>query len=342
VQRGWSARRRIVAGLVAGALLIAGCGDDGSDDDGGAPPQPGGTSTEATSPDETVPPVAYDLPTEDLDGDVEGGTIVFHGVDGSRHLQAVAASGGPVSELAVDGYDGMGAPAVAPDGETVAALGWAPGAVELATSLLVGTLDGGLEPVLVDDELDMWCVRWFPSGDRLLLTAFVEESMDPELLIVGLDGSTESIDAPSGRFDCAVPVDESRAVLTYLGIDTTLVGAALLDLDTGEAVVLTEIIGCLLYGGSRSPGGDEIAVVATCEDPADSGLYVIDVDSGEAEQVVEAEVGYPAWSPTGEWLVFGVYESPSVKTSTVWVARRDGTGIRQVSDTIGTQPAWVR
>jgi hypothetical protein len=244
--------------------------------------------------------------------------------------------------LAVAGYDGVGAPAVAPDGVTLAALAWAPGAVELATTLVVGTRDGGFDPVLVDDELDMWCVRWFPSGDRLLLTAFVEDAMDPALLVVGLDGSTSSVEVPSGRFDCAVPVDESRVVLTYLGMDTSLVGAAIVDLETGEPEVLAEIVGCLLYGGSLSPAGGEVAVAATCEEPADSGVYVVDVESREAEMVVNAEVGYPAWSPSGEWLVFGVYESPSVTTSTVWVARRDGSGARQLSDTIGTQPAWVR
>jgi hypothetical protein len=331
----WSRTARVVAVVVALALVAVGCSDD--DESGADADDSSVVDFEPQEPEEE-----YALPEEDLDGEVEAGTVVFHGVTDSRHLHQVSSAGGSPTALTLDGFDGVGGAAVAPDGETIAALAWAPGAVELATTLLVGTVDGGFEPVLTDESLDMWCVRWYPSGDRLLLTAFVEGEMNPALLTVGLDGSTTPVEVPDGRFDCAVPVDDQRVVLTYLGMDITLIGAAIVDTSTGEPDVLAEMIGCLLYGGVLSPSGDEIAVAATCEEPDESGIYAIDVDTGEADRVLAGEFGFPAWSPSGEWLTFGVYATPSVTSSTVWVVRSDGTGARQLTDTIGTQPAWVR
>jgi hypothetical protein len=330
----------VVGAVLALGLVSVACSDgDGAAPDPVADPDLG----LATSVDEDPEPEEeYPLPDQDLDGEAESGQVVFHGTVGSRHLQVVGTAGGQVVEVAVEGYEGIGAPAVAPDGGTVAALAWAPGAVELATTLLVGTLGGGLEPLLDDPDLDMWCVRWYPSGDRLLLTAFVEDEMSPALVAVDLDGTTTTLEVPGGRFDCAVPLDDDRVALSYLGMDIALMGLALVDTSTGEAEVLLERPGCLLYGGALSPSGDELAVAAACEEPDDSGLLVVDLDSGEVRHLLVAELGFPAWSPSGEWLTIGVFETPSATSTTIWIVRRDGTGARQLSGVPGTQPAWVR
>ena len=331
----WSRTGRIWAVMLALSVVAAGCRDDDE-------PDADADDSSVVDFEPQEPEEEYLLPDEDLDGEVEAGTVVFHGVAGSRQLQRVGSGGGDAAALVVEGHDGVGSPTVAPDGMTIAALGWAPGAFEVANTLLVGTVDDGFEPVLVDDDLDMWCVRWYPSGDRVLLTAFVEDDLSPSLLAVGLDGSTSPVEVPGGRFDCAVPVDDTQVVLTYLGMDVNLMGAAIVDTATGEPEVLVEMMGCLLYGGVLSPSGDEIAVAATCEESDGSGIYAVDIETGEPDLVVAGEFGFPAWSPSGEWLTFGVYATPSVQSSTVWVARRDGTGARQLSDAAGTQPVWVR
>jgi hypothetical protein len=337
VRMEWWRSTRWIAWLVVLCLVSASCGDDETT----AAPDPG-PGPDMSIDEESEPEETYELPDEDRSGDAESGRIVFHGMGSSRHLQAVSSAGGDASVVEIDGFDGVGAPAVAPDGERVAALAWAPGAVEVATTLLVGTIDDGLEPILHDDDLDMWCVRWYPSGDRLLLTAFVDDEMSPALLSVGLDGSTTSVEVPAGRFDCAVPLDDERVALTYLGMDIALMGLAVVDTATGDAAVLFEKVGCLLYGGALSPDGFELVIAAACEEPADSGLHVIEVTTGQVEHVLVGELGFPAWSPTGEWLTMGAYATPSAASSTVWIVRRDGTGARRLNAEPGIQPSWVR
>jgi hypothetical protein len=331
----WSSVRRVfaAAAVVVSVLATAACSDDTEDGARVVDPLP----FEADVEDPTFP-----LPAEDPAAGIEAGTVVFHGTaETSRNLWTIGTDAGELAELAVDGYDGIAGASVAPDGVSIAALAWSPGRFEQADTLLVGTLEAGFEPIVHDAELDMWCIRWFPGGERLLLTAFVEDEMTPVLLSVALDGTTSTHSTPGGRFDCAIPVDDDLAVLTYLGIDVNLVGLALVELSTGEAGVLFEKVGCLLYGGAVSPDGTELVTAAACDEPDDSGIHVLDIDSGDVDHLLVAEVSFPAFSPSGEWITFGVYESPSAARSTVWAMRRDGSGVRQLSDAPGIQPAWV-
>jgi hypothetical protein len=281
------------------------------------------------------------LPDQDLEVDAEAGTVVFHGFDDDRGLQTMPSSGGAPTTLRLGDYEGVAAPSVAPDGVTLAVVAWPEGRNERADTLLVGTLDTGFEPLLVDDDLEFWCVRWFPSGDRVLVTAFVEDTFTPRLLEIDLDGGlTEHTVAP-GRYDCAIPVDDDRVVLTYLGMETDIQGMAMAELGSEEAELFFMKLGCMIYGGELSPDGTELVTAAACEVPEDSGLHVIDIESGEADHVLAAPLAFPAFSPSGEWIVFGLYPSLDDDDSTIWAIRRDGSGFRQLTDRVGAQPEWV-
>jgi hypothetical protein len=325
--------------LVVASLLLTACADDDDALDGGSLSDDELDQLLDDADDLEVPP----LPDEDLSVEIEGGSIVFHGLDpADRGLVRVEPDGeGDPTTVGLDDHAGVSGPAVAPDGVTIAALGWPDAATERADTLLVGTLDDGFEPLLVDDELDMWCVRWFPAGDRLLLTAFVEDDFSPVLLEVDLGGETTQHTVPQGRYDCAIPIDDDRVILTYLGMDTDIQGMAMADLATGEAELYFMKLGCMIYGGALSPDRTELVTTAACEVPADSGVHVIDLDTGEAEHLVVGLAVFPAYSPTGEWIAFTLYPDVNSDEGSTWAIRRDGAGFRQVTEAIGAQPAWV-
>lgn len=94
----------------------------------------------------------------------------------------------------------------------------------------------------------------------------------------------------------------------------------------------------IAYGGVNGlvvvrPDGEDARVVAknTCLTPEDPSLCPGDVN--------------PSWSPDGRWLVFnrGYEESPDCgpqqRCASLWVVRRDGSGLRQLSGT-GREPHW--
>lgn len=326
---------RLVATVAVSLALVAGCSDD---DESGATP----TTDPAEVAEETEIDPPPPLPDEDLSVDIEGGTILFHGFDErARGLFATPPDADEPTEIDVGDFAGVMAPAVAPDGVTVAVLGWPEGRHEDATTLLVGTVDGGFEHLLVEEDLSLWCARWFPDGERLLVTAFVEEDLTPRLFEVDLGGEVTEHSVDPGRYDCAIPLDDDRVVLSYLGMDTSILGLAEADLVTGESEVLFEKLGCQVHGGELSPDGRQLVTGAVCDMPGDSGIHLVDLESGDVDHVLTAEVAYPAFSPSGEWIVFALYSSPEAMTSTIWAIRTDGSGFREITDHAGIGADWV-
>ena len=332
----WIRRFAAVGAVVA--LLVA-CTDAESSETDTA--DPGRLDTELDDVEIEPPPP---LPDIDEDGSVDAGTVLVHGLTpGERGLHALTAGDPDASRSTVPlgDYDGANAPVVAPDGSTLAAVAWPRGSGEIAHVLVVGNLEDGFEELVVDDELDMWCVQWFPDGERLLLTAFVEESYSPRLLEVDLDGEITEHSVDPGRYDCAIPLGGDEVLLTYIGIGTDIQGVARADLSTGAAELFYMKLGCMIYGGGISPDGAALLTAAACDDPSDSGLHLVDLDTGEDEQVLAGPVAFPAWSPTGDWIVFGLYPDLDSSESTIWAIRLDGSGFRPIDEEPGAQPAWL-
>ena len=248
--------------------------------------------------------------------------------------------GAGASELLLDEYEGVMAPTVGPDGR-VAALAWAPGDNERSTTVLLGDADLGFEPLYSDPDLEFRCVRWHPDGSALLLTAFDGDELDPVLLSLDLEGNATSLTVPSGRYECAVPLADGRIVLTFTGEGIDLVGMALATPSSSEIEVLQAKVGCLLYGPSASWTRPELVVAASCEEPDDSGVHIVDLDTGEMAQVLSGEVAFPSFSPSGDWIAFGLFPSPDSLKSTVWAVSRQGDGLRQITDLASTMPAWT-
>lgn len=325
--------RRWRAGLMVLAVLAvaSACTDDANPDGSDA----SDTSTTTTT---------VDLPEQDLAIDIEAGRVLFHQWDDdgtSRQLAMVTSDGGgEVVELAVDTYEGVLAPTVSSAGQ-VAALAWDPGQNEQTTTVLVGDPETGFEVLYTDPDLVFHCLRWLPDSTGLLATAFDGDQVDPVLLSLDLDGNATELDVPSGRYECAVPLADGRIVLTYTGEGIDLVAMAVATPGSDELDVLHRKVGCLLYGPSLSWTRPELVVAASCEEPEDSGIHIVDIETGQADHILAAEVAYPTFSPSGDWVTFGLFPSPDSLKSTIWAATRQGEGLREITDQVGATPAWV-
>lgn len=98
---------------------------------------------------------------------------------------------------------------------------------------------------------------------------------------------------------------------------------------------------CVSAIGDVDPARRHVAVYQTCEDPLQSGVWVMDRPSGDMRQIAVGSAGPPKWSPDGSWLVFGFQPIGSDDTSTVWMAKADGTQLRKVLDETAWTPAWL-
>ncbi|MGY6500641.1 MAG: TolB family protein [Acidimicrobiales bacterium] len=312
--------------LVSGAVILA-VACNGSDDDAGPPDTT--TTTFATE--------------QDLTGTPDPGTIVFHGYadDVERSLFTVSTTGDAATPVPPPpGVEGVSAAALAPDGSTIAALSWDEGSDERRDTLLVGTLAEGLTPLVTVEDRELWCVRWTPESDQLYLTAFRDDVEGAELLVVdAASGDLERVDLAVGRFDCAIPLGGDQVALTVIEPTPRLV---VVDLDSGSERDLLVEPGCIVFGGVVSPDGSELLTALSCDTVEDSGVVAVDLDSGDAEVLFGGDGSHPAYSPSGDWIVFSV--SPldrATGDTTVWVQRRDGTGRRQVSSTPGIHAVWL-
>ncbi len=76
-----------------------------------------------------------------------------------------------------------------------------------------------------------------------------------------------------------------------------------------------------------------------------SEVFVADIDGG-GERNVSANPafdGWPAWSPTGEWIAFASNRAGPARTGQVFLVRPDGSGLRRLTHGPWShvQPAWA-
>lgn len=96
-----------------------------------------------------------------------------------------------------------------------------------------------------------------------------------------------------------------------------------------------------------SPDGSRAALVSNLmdEDEKESGIWVLDVKSGNARQIYKAPESYycihPQWSPFGSELLFGLLQVPRDESGpdsdrlrlSVFIIGEDGMGLRKAAET---------
>lgn len=287
-------------------------------------------------------PELLGLPEPDLTGEVEAGTIVFDRLDGEdTGLWAVPSAGGePVAIAPPEGWDDLDEPAVGPDGRTIVAVALR-GGDSPAVGLATGTLAEGFTVRWETSESQIYCPRIGPDG-TLLATVLGYGAEPNRLLTIDASGESTSV-TPAPTFYCAEMLSSGEVLLGAAAEDRREYGDLVRVADDGSLDVLYGQEDCNGVPTGLSPDQQLELVVQTCFDPDASGLVVVDIADGSAERIVDWTSAVASWSPTGEWITFGIApaDRPLSEGVSVWVVRPDGSGLRRMVDEPSSWPAWV-
>jgi Tol biopolymer transport system component len=319
--------RRIQAGLVAFTVLTATAGGFVA-------------LREAFEPDDRGP-VVSSSPNVLL----SNGEIVFErddAADGATHLYRVRSDGTHVQQL-TDSATGDGAPAVSPDGRTVAfvhALG------DHTPVIATIPIDGGTVTRLTDKRLFVsGPPAWSPDGSRIAFAA--HDGDGQRLFVMNADGSdvrpitdadglwvTGGAWSPDGtRIGFTGSLFDDKGELTSSDIFTVRPdGSDLINITQTPAARDDEA------GPSWSPDGMQIAFDETSG--RGSVVIVRNLADGTERTITEGHVDDgPAWSPDGSLIAFNRSRLEGGGFD-VWLVRPDGSGLRRLTDHGGFNPAW--
>ena len=186
------------------------------------------------------------------------------------------------------------------------------------------------------------CPAWDDRGDRFLLLDDVGDPGARSFHLVEPGRGLEQLDLPFESVGCGDFVAGDRLVVAESAGEPDEDGAVWtvgIDGSDPERVYTAE--GCNPQVGGVDPAGERVAIAQTCADVVSSGVLVIDLASGDATRVVSGHAALPTWSPFGRWLVFGLIPLGQREPVGVWIAREDGTGLRQAVEGPVSFPGWL-
>jgi Tol biopolymer transport system component len=178
---------------------------------------------------------------------------------------------------------------------------------------------------------------WSPDGETFLF-------MSPQgLMKVDIQGGNEIEIAPSGRFK-DLQWSPDGFMIAYRKWDEDPDGMK------RPVLYLVEANGSSRYRTFYSikeeiqeyrwsPRGNELVLLAGRKLPRPNTIYLMDAEGGKVEPIIDFPATHLQWSPDGEWISF---LSEGETGWDIYIIKRDGTGLKKLTDTPETefQESW--
>jgi TolB protein len=175
---------------------------------------------------------------------------------------------------------------------------------------------------------------WSPDGKTILL-------ISPRGLVkMAIEGGSEIVIAAPGRFEDP-QWSPDGSMIAYRRWDADPDGTQrpvlyLVEADGGRPYRTSYSIKEDIQEHRWSPRGNELVLLAGRRPPRPNTLYLL--EAGGKKKTVDPIIDFPAshlqWSPDGEWISF---LSEGKTGWDIYVIKRDGTGLRKLTDTFETE-----
>lgn len=277
-----------------------------------------------TAPSESSQPIFY------LNHDADG-VVQLYQTDGNTTL----------STQLTDSQSDLLHVAISPDGATVA----------YTEANGIWLMDSnGRSPDRALDCPQVTCsqLTWHPDGRRLLYERM--EGNFPRLYWLDtVTGETLPLLQNDNRISQSAAFSPDGAWVAYIGSPDA--GIQLFNLTTGETKTIRSEISTAPVWSADSQTltfrDRDVAILHEDEGESDDHtshdhsyvesvyLFSYALDSGEIVQLTDGVVddGRPALSPNGEWIVFGRKPPRTNAGREIWLMRRDGSNLRQLTPT---------
>lgn len=233
--------------------------------------------------------------------------------DGTTQIYMINADGSGLKRL-TDHPGGSLTPKWSPDGSTIV---YTRGANETSDIYLMAS-DGSAQRALVATAGDDSHPQWTPDGRQIIFNTSRPAPRDgdeaptqwDDIFVVDRDGSGLR------------QITDCRATCTYPSLSPD-----------GRRLVYRRVV--------AAPGLNwELKAI-----PKNSEVFVVGID-GRGEKNVSSHPafdGWPAWSPTGDWIAFASNRAGPANTGQIFLVRPDGSGLQQLTRGAWShvQPAWA-
>lgn len=204
--------------------------------------------------------------------------------------------------------------------------------------------DGSIHPLTDDSKLNLMYPRWSPDGQRLVFEC--DDGTHVQVCIANADGTDFRTLTASTDADFRSPAWSPDGMQIVVASDNcgSLNNLCVFPVPS-SADSPSPIRGLLrrdkgIYTPVWSPDGQTIAFRFGSFMDLTFGIYLLNTQDGDLNQLTSRFGISPAWSPDGAWLAFARWERSHYD---VYIMRVDGSGLRRLTTDRRSDlfPVWM-